>query len=155
MRKLFAAAALSAVAILGVAAASGAAAQGPSKVPGKVSVLATPTNTTDDKGKTHTTSIEVTGKVKARSACQGGRRITFTFVTPSGSYVQGVTATTNRNGSFTASLPFSPTGLNSKVNGTDASLSATATQVSRKDKASGAKVRCLEASGLGDFIVFV
>jgi hypothetical protein len=155
MRKVYAAAALSAVAIVSVAAASGAAAQGPLKVSGKTSVFATPTNSVDEKGKTHTTAVEVTGKVKTRPACAGGRTITFTFVTPAGSYVQGVTAVTNRNGAFTASLPFTPTGLNSKSQGTDASLSAFATQVSRKDKQTGEKVRCIEASGLGDFTVFV
>ena len=42
MRKVFAAAALSAVAILWVAAASGAAAKGPLKVQGKAAAFATP-----------------------------------------------------------------------------------------------------------------
>jgi hypothetical protein len=155
MRKVQAAAALGAVAIVAVAAASGAAAQGPLKVHGKTSVFATPTNTTDSKGKVKTTSIEVTGKVKSRSACLAGRRIEFTEVTPSGSYVQAVTAVSSRNGSFTASLPFNSTGLTSKANGTAVTLSATATQLTRRDKESGEKVKCLEASGINDFAAAV
>jgi hypothetical protein len=61
----------------------------------------------------------------------------------------------SRNGSFTASLPFNSTGLTSKANGTAVTVSATATQVSRKDKDSGEKVRCLEASGINDFAATV
>ena len=87
MRKMYAAAALGAVAIVAVFAASGAAAKGPLKVHGKVSVLTTPINTTDSQGKTKTTSVTVTGKVKAKGACLSGRKITFIEVTPSGSYV--------------------------------------------------------------------
>jgi len=34
-------------------------------------------------------------------------------------------------------------------------LSATAAQVTRKDKDSGEKVRCLEASGINDFVAAV
>jgi hypothetical protein len=118
-------------------------------------VFATPTNTADSKGKVKTTSIEVTGKVKSRSACLSGRKIKFTEVTPSGSYVQTVTAVTSRNGSFTASLPFTSMGLTSKANGTAVTLSATAAQVTRKDKDSGEKVKCLEASGINDFVAAV
>jgi hypothetical protein len=155
MRKFQAAAALSAVAIVAVAAASGAAAQGPLKVHGKVAVFATPTNTTDSKGKTKTTGIAVTGKVKARATCLAGRKIEFTEVTPSGSYVQTVIAVTSRNGSFTATLPFNSTGLTSKANGTAVTLAATARQVTRRDKDSGEKVKCLEASGINDFTAAV
>jgi hypothetical protein len=155
MRKVFAAAALSAVAIVAVSAASGAAAKGPTKIHGKVSVFATPNNTVDSKGKTKTTSVTVTGKVKTQETCQGHRKIVFTEVTPSGSYTQAVTATSARNGSFTATLPFDSTGLTSKANGTAVTISATATQVSRKDKESGDKVRCLEASGINDFTAAV
>lgn len=155
MRKVQAAAAFCAVAIVAVAAASGAAAQGPFKVHGKAAVFATPTDTLDSKGKAHTTSVEVTGKLKSRDACLGGRKIEFILVTPSGSYTQSVIATSSRNGSFTASVPFTPTGLNSKSNGTAVTLSATARQVSRKDKGTGEKVKCLEASGINDFTVQV
>jgi hypothetical protein len=155
MRKVFAAAALGAVAIVALGAAVGAAAKGPVKVHGKVSVFATPTNTVDSKGKSKTTSIEVTGKVKTRSACLAGRKIEFTEVTPSGSYVQSVTATTSRNGSFSASLPFTSTGLTSKANGTAVTVSATARQITRRDKESGDKVKCLEASGINDFTAAV
>ena len=95
MRKVYAAAALGAVAIVAVFAASGAAAKGPLKVGGKMSVLATPINTADSKGKTKTTSVTVTGKVKAKGACLSGRKITFVEVTPSGSYGQSVTAMSN------------------------------------------------------------
>jgi hypothetical protein len=151
MRKVYAAVALGAVAILSVAAASGAAAQGPLKVHGKTAVLATPVNSTDSKGKSTTQSISVTGKVKAQSACTSRRKIEFIEVTPSGSYVQTVTATTSRNGSFSAALPFDTTGLTSKANGTAVTVSATARQVFRKDKESGQKVKCLEASGINDF----
>lgn len=155
MRKVRAAAAFCAVAIVAVAAASGAVAQGPVKVHGKTSVFPTPVNTVDSKGKTHTTSITVTGKVKARAACLAGRKIEFTEVTPSGSYVQSVTAVTARKGAYTATLPFVNSGLNSKANGTAVTVSATATQVTRKDKDSGDKVKCLEASGIGDFAASV
>jgi hypothetical protein len=79
----------------------------------------------------------------------------FTEVTPSGSYVQTVTAVSKRNGSFTASLPFTSAGLTSKANGTAVTLSATAAQVTRRDKESGDKVKCLEASGINDFTAAV
>jgi hypothetical protein len=151
MTKVHAAAALSAAAIVALSAASGVAAQGPLKVHGKTAVFATPVNTVDDKGKTKTTSITVTGKVKSRAACLAGRKIEFTEVTPAGSYVQNVTVVTSRNGSYTANLPFDTTGLTSKANGTAVTVSATARQVSRKDKGSGQKVKCLEASGINDF----
>ena len=153
MRKAYAA--LGAVAIVALCAASGAAATGPLKIHGKVSVAAAPVNTVDSKGKTKTTSVTVTGKVKARSACLSGRRITFVEVTPSGSYPQSVTAKSNGKGAYTATLPFNSTGLTSKANGTAVTISATATQVSRRDKASGEKVKCLEASGINDFAASV
>src|SRR3954453_16596095 len=155
MRKMHAAAPLGAVAIVALCAASGAAAQGPLKVHGKTAVFATPVNTVDSKGKTKTTSITVTGKVKSQAACLAGRKIEFTEVTPSGSYVQSVTATSARNGSFTATLPFNSTGLTSKANGTAVTLSATARQVTRRDKDTGDKVKCLEASGINDFTASV
>ena len=134
MRKMYAAAAFCAVAFVAVAAASGAVAQGPLKVHGKTSVFPTPVNTLDSKGKAHTTSTEVT---------------------PAGSFVQSVTVTSTRNGSFTATLPFDKTGLTSKANGTAVTLSATATQVTRRDKDTGDKVKCLEASGINDFTAAV
>jgi hypothetical protein len=156
MRKVHAAAALSAVAILAVVAASGAAAQGPEKVHGKVALTATPTNeVVPPSTKQKTTTVTVTGKVKAKSTCLAGRKIVFTEVTPSGSYTQSVTAVSSRNGSFTATLPFDSTGLTSKANGTAVTVSATATQVTRKDKDSGEKIRCLEASGINDFAAAV
>jgi hypothetical protein len=135
---MYAAAALGAVAIVAVPAASGLRPR-PLKVHGKVSVLATPINTTDSKGKTKTTSVTVTGKVKAKGACLSGRKITFFEVTPSGSYPQSVTAVSNGKGSYTATLPFVSTGLTSKANGTAVTVSATATQVTRKDKATGTR----------------
>ena len=162
MRKVQAAAVLSAAAIVAIAAASGAAAQGPLKVHGKTAVFATAVNTVDSKGKTKTTSVTVTGKVKSRASCLAGRKIEFTEVTPSGSYVvtqsgSYVTAiaTSSRNGSFSVTLPFVSTGLTSKANGTAVTLSATARQVTRKDKKSGEKVKCLEASGINDFTAAV
>jgi hypothetical protein len=150
MRKAYAAAALCAVAIVAVAAASGAAAKGPLKVHGKVSVLATPTNTTDSEGKTTTTSVTVTGKLKTQGTCLGGRKIEFIYVTPAGSYTLTETATSARNGKFTATLP-APAGLTSKQNGSAVTVSATAAQVTRKDTKSGQKAKCIEASGIGDF----
>jgi hypothetical protein len=156
MRKVQAAAALSAVAIVAICAASGAAAQGPEKVHGKVAVFATPTNEiVPPATKAKTTTVTVTGKVKAKSSCLTGRKIQFTEVTPSGSYTQSVTAVSSRNGSYTATLPFNSTGLTSKANGTAVTVSATATQVTRKDKDTGDKVKCLEASGINDFTATV
>jgi hypothetical protein len=155
MRKVQAAAALSAVAIVAIVAASGAAAQGPEKVHGKTSVFATPINTVDSNGKSHTTSVDVTGKLKTQGTCLGGRKIEFVFVTPSGSYPATETAASARNGKFTATLTFTPTGLTSKQTGTAVTLSATASQVTRKDKDSGEKVKCLEASGINDFTAAV
>src|SRR4051794_13472189 len=155
MRKRQAAAVFSAAAIVALGTANAATAQGPIKVHGKTAVFATPVNTVDDKGKTKTTSITVTGKVKAQSACLAGRKIEFTEVTPSGSYVQSVIATSSRSGSFSATLPFTSTGLTSKANGTAVTLSATARQTNRRDKDSGEKVRCLEASGINDFAASV
>jgi hypothetical protein len=155
MRKVQAAAALCAVAVSAVVAANGAAAQGPLKVHGKVSVFPVPVNTVDSNGKTQTTSITVTGKVKSQATCLAGRKIEFTEVTPSGSYTQAVTAVSARNGSFTATLPFTNTGLTSKANGTAVTVSATATQVGRRDKDTGDKVKCLEGSGINDFAATV
>jgi hypothetical protein len=151
MRKVQAAAALCAVAIVAVAAASGAAASGPLKVHGKVAVYATPNNTvTPPSTKAKTTSVTVTGKLKTQGTCLGGRKIEFIYVTPAGSTALTETATSTRNGKFTATLP-APTGLTSKQNGSAVTVSATSTQVTRKDRASGEKVRCLEASGINDF----
>jgi hypothetical protein len=155
MRKVYAAAALGAVAIVAVAAASGAAAKGPLKINGKVGVTAAPVNTVDSKGKTKTTEITVSGKVKAKSACLAGRKITFVEVTPAGSWTQSVTARSNGKGAFSATLPFTSTGLTSKANGTAVTVSATAAQLSRTDKKSGDKVKCLEASGINDFAASV
>ena len=155
MRKVQAAAAFCAVAIVAIGAASGAAAQGPLKVHGKTSVFPTPVNTLDSKGKAHTTSITVTGKVKSQDACLSGRKVQFTEVTPAGSFVQAVTAVSTRNGSFTATLPFNTTGLTSKANGTAVTVSASATQATRRNKDTGEKVKCLEASGINDFAATV
>jgi hypothetical protein len=155
MRKVHAAAALGAVAIVAVFAASGAAAKGPLKINGKVGVTAAPVNSVDSKGKAKTTDITVTGKVKAKSACLGGRKITFVEVTPAGSWSQSVTVKSNSKGAFTATLPFNSTGLTSKANGTAITVSATATPTSRTDKKSGDKVKCLEASGINDFAASV
>jgi hypothetical protein len=156
MRKVQAAALLSAVAIVALCAASGATAQGPEKVHGKVAVFATPTNeVVPPATKAKTTTVTVTGKVKAKSSCLTGRKIQFTELTPSGSYTQTVTAVSSRNGSFTATLPFNSTGLTSKANGTAVTISATATQATRRDKDSGEKVKCLEASGINDFAATV
>ena len=98
MRKVSTVTALCAVAIAVATAATGAAAQGPLKVHGKVAVFATPINTLDSKGKSKTTQVTVTGKVKSRSECLAGRKIVFTEVTPSGSYTQSVTARSTRKG---------------------------------------------------------
>jgi hypothetical protein len=155
MRKVYAAAALGAVAIVAVFAASGAAAKGPLKINGKVGLTATPINALDSSGKSKTTDITVTGKVKAKSACLSGRKITFVEVTPAGSWTQSVTVKSNGKGAFTATLPFNSTGLTSKANGTAVTVSATATQSSRTDKKSGHKVKCLEASGINDFAASV
>ena len=155
MRKVHAAAALGAVAIVAVFAASGAAAKGPLKINGKVGVTAAPVNSVDSKGKAKTTDITVSGKVKAKSACLSGRKITFVEVTPAGSWSQSVTVKSNSKGAFTATLPFNSTGLTSKANGTAITVSATATQTSRTDKKSGDKVKCLEASGINDFAASV
>ena len=155
MRKVHAAVALCAAATVVVAAASGAAAKGPEKVHGKIAVYATPTNTTDPTtSKTKTTSVTVTGKLKTRGTCLGGRKVEFIYVTPAGSTPLTETASTARNGKFTATLP-APAGITSKQNGTAVTVSATAPQVSRRDKDSGEKVRCLEASGINDFSVAV
>ena len=151
MRKVYAAAALGAVAIVAVAAASGAAAKGPLKINGKVGLTAAPVNTTDSKGKSKTTEVTVSGKVKAKSACLSGRKVTFVEVTPAGSWTQTVTARTSSKGAFTATLPFNSTGLTSKANGTAVTISATAAQVTRTDKKTGDKIKCLEASGINDF----
>ena len=155
MRKVFATAALCAAAIVAISAASGAAANGPLKVRGKASLNATPTNeATPPSTAEKTTSVAVTGKVKTQDTCAARRKVKFIYVTPAGSYPLSETAVTTRKGTFTATLP-PPTGLTSKQNGSAVTVSATATQVSRKDKESGEKVRCLEASGINDFAVAV
>lgn len=154
MRKLYAATALCAVAIVAVAAATGAAAKGPVKVQGKVGVLATPTNATDSKGKVKTTSVTVTGKLKTQGTCLGGRKIEFIYVTPAGSYSLAEKATSARNGKFTATLPAPVWPITSKTNGSAVTVATTATQVTRKDTKSGQKAKCLEANGIGDFADF-
>jgi hypothetical protein len=155
MRKVQAAAALGAVALLAASAATGAAAKGPLKVHGKAAVFATPINTLNSKGKNVTTSLTVTGKVKTQSTCASGRKIEFIIIDPRGSVQQSTTATTTRNGSFSVTLPFDTTGLTAKQNGTTETISATATQVTRRDKDTGDKVKCLEASGINDFTAAV
>jgi hypothetical protein len=151
MRKVQIAVALGAVAITAVAAASGAAAKGATEVNGSVAIIATPIDeTVPPATKPTTTQVIVTGKVKAREACRSRRKIEFIEVTPSGSYVQAITAVSSRKGSFTATLPFDKTGLTSKQTGGSITVSATAKQVTRKD-ADGAKVKCLEATGITDF----
>jgi hypothetical protein len=156
MRKMHVAVALGVVAIVAVAPASGAAAKGQLKVNGKVNIVATPINeVTPPSTNPITKSVTVTGKVKSQAACVAGRKIQFTEVTPAGSFVQSVTVVTNSKGSFTAILPFDRTGLNSKSNGTAVTVSAIAAQATRKDKQSGEKVKCLEASGISDFAASV
>jgi hypothetical protein len=158
MRKAFAAAVLCAVAIIPVAAASGAAKKGPQKVSGKINLTATPTDeVVPPATKVTTTSVTVTGKLKSRATCRRGRRIQFIYVTPAGSYTvtpkgsyDPLTVVTARNGSFSATLP-APTGITSKQNGTAVTISAEAAQTSRKDKKSGRKFRCLTATGISDF----
>jgi hypothetical protein len=152
MRKVQAVAALGAAATLAVAAATGASAQGPARIHGKVAVYATPTNTTDpNTSKTTTSSVEVTGKLKTQGVCLGGRKVEFIYVTPAGTQVLSETAISARNGKFSVRLP-APTGITSKQSGTAITLSATAAQVGRKDRSTGQKVRCLEANGITDFI---
>ena len=161
MRKAFAAVALCAVAILTVAAASGAATKGPKgplKVPGKINVSAAPTDeVVPPATKVTTTSVSVTGKLKSRATCRRGRTIQFIYVTPAGSYTvtpkgsyDPLKVVTARNGSFSATLP-APTGITSKQNGTAVTISTEAAQTSRKDKKSGRKFRCLTATGIADF----
>ena len=106
MRKVFVAAALCAVAIVGVAATSGAAAKGKPKIPGKVSLLLTPDNqVVPSATKASATSVTATGKLKARPACRSGRKIRFTYVTPAGVYDLDLTVKTSSDGAFTATLP--------------------------------------------------
>src|SRR4051812_6218545 len=98
MRKVQTSAALSAAAIVAIAAASGAAAQGPEKVHGKVAVFAEAINTTTPPStQAKTTSVEVSGKLKTRGTCLGARKIEFIYVTPAGSYALAETVTTARN----------------------------------------------------------
>jgi len=149
MRKVFAAAALCAVAIVAVAAASGAAAKGPQKINGKLNVSATPTNeATPPSTKVKTTKVTVTGTLKSQPSCLAHRKIGFTYVTPSGSYALSETAVTSSKGSFTATLP-APTGI--IKTGSAVTVSASTKRVSRRDKKSGEKVICLDASGITDF----
>ena len=151
MRKMFAAAALCAVAIVPVAVASGAAKKGVHKVSSKVNVYATPTNeVVPPATKESTTSVTVTGKLKSQVTCRAHRKIEFTYATPAGTQPLSVTAVTGTNGSFTATLP-PPDGAYKKPN--TVTVQASATRTSRRDKDSGEKVICLDNQipGLSDF----
>jgi hypothetical protein len=155
MRKLFVAAALCAVAIVAVAAVSGAAAKGKPKIPGKVSVLLAPHNeVVPPATKASTTSVTTTGKLKARPACRSGRTIRFTYITPAGVYDLDVTVKTGSDGSFRATLPRpKDTSVYKDKLPNTITVSANSDRVSRKDKDSGQKVVCLDASGINDFTV--
>ena len=155
MRKLFVAAALCAVAIVAVAAVSGAAAKGKPKVPGKVSLLLTPSNqAVPPATKASTTNVTATGKLKARQACRAGRTIRFTYITPAGVYDLSETVKTASNGSFTVTLPRPrDTSVYKDKLPNTITVSASSDRLSRTDKDSGRKVICLDASGINDFTV--
>ena len=78
MRKMYAAAAFCAVAIVAVAAVERGSRPGATEGAREGIRVPDPVNTLDSKGKAHTTSITVTGKVKTRSACLAGRKVEFT-----------------------------------------------------------------------------
>jgi hypothetical protein len=132
----------------GVTSAFGA---GPAKISGTANVQATPTDqATPPSTKVKTVSVAVSGNVKSRAACRGGRVLEFTYVTPAGSYTLPGTVTSDRSGSYSITLP-APEGVTSKQNGTAVTVSVVARQQTRKDKATGEKVKCLEAVGIADF----
>ena len=151
MRKMFAAAALCAVAIIPVAAANGAAKKGVHKVSSKVNIVATPTNeAVPPSTKQKTTSITVTGTLKTQDACRGGRTIKFRYATPSGIWPLAQVATTDSKGHFTVTLP-PPSGAYKTPN--TITVQASSKRLPRRDKATGGKVICLDNQlpGLADF----
>lgn len=99
MRKLPIAIAVGALAI-SVAAVPAVAKPGPKNVGGTVTVVASPTTI-----EPTTTTVAVSGNVKANSSCRKNRTVRFSYVDANGTTALTETAVTRSNGDYSATLP--------------------------------------------------
>jgi hypothetical protein len=130
-------------------------AKSPKNVGGAVTVVPTPTTIEDT-----TTTVVVTGNVKANSSCRKNRTVRFSYTDAGGTTVLAETAVTRSNGSYSVTLP-KPTTTGPAT----ATLTATVDQAIRKHKGSSKgkkkghkkgkakKFNCLEATGTATLTV--
>jgi hypothetical protein len=145
MRKLFIAVAVGALAACVVAAPSAIGKKGPKLVSGTVTVTPTPSTVTPS-----TTTIAVTGNVKATSSCRKDRTVRFSYAGTGGTTALTETAETRPNGDFTAVLPKPADAAPATVT-LQASVDETDRKVGSKKKGKkskkGRKITCLSAQG--------
>jgi hypothetical protein len=145
MRKLFIAIAVGALAACLAVAPAAIAKKGPKLVSGAVTVAATPSTVTPA-----TTTITVTGNVKANSSCRKDRTVRFSYVGAGGTTALTETAETRSNGDFTAVLP-KPADAAPATVMLRASVDETDRKVGGKKKGKkskkGRKITCLSAQG--------
>jgi hypothetical protein len=145
MRKLLIATAVGALAASLAVAPAAIGKKGPKLVPGTVTVMASPTTVTPA-----TTTVTVTGNLKANSGCRKNRTVEFSYVGTGGTTPLAVTAVTGPNGDFTAVLP-KPTDTAPATVTLLASLDQIDRKVGSKKKGQkpkkGRKFTCLAAQG--------
>ena len=129
--------------------------KGPKNVGGTVTVVPTPTTIEDT-----TTTVVVTGNVKASSSCRKNRTVRFSYTDAGGTTVLAETAVTKSNGNYSVTLP-KPTTTGPAT----ATLTATVDQAIRKNKGSSKgkkkghkkgkarKFNCLEVTGTATLTV--
>jgi hypothetical protein len=143
MRKLITATAVGAVALSLAAPAVGApkAPKAPHTGTGAITLAATPSTVTDT-----TTTVTVTGNLKANKGCKKDRTVRFSY----GATALAVTATTASNGDFTAVLP-KPTDAGPATVTLTATTDAAERKVGSKKKGKkskkGRKINCASNTG--------
>ena len=127
----------------------------PKNVGGTVTVVPTPTTIEEA-----TTTVAVTGNVKAKSSCRKNRTVRFSYTDASGTTVLAETAVTKPNGNYSVTLPKPST-----TGPATATLTATVDQTVRKTKGSSKgkkkghkkgkarKFNCLEVTGTATLTV--
>jgi hypothetical protein len=145
MRKPFIAIAVAVLAGCLVLAPASSGKKGPKLVPAAVTVAASPSTVTPS-----TTTVTVTGNVKANSSCRKNRTVEFSYIGTGGTTALAVTAVTGPNGDFTAVLP-KPTDAAPATVTLQASLDQIDRKVGSKKKGQkpkkGRKFTCLAAQG--------
>jgi hypothetical protein len=119
--------------------------KGPKQVGGTVAVTAAPSTVTAS-----TTTVTVTGNVKANSSCRKGRTVRFSYVGAGGTAALTETAMTRSNGDFTAVLPkpadVAPATVTLQASVDEADRKVGSKKKGRKAK-KGRKITCLTAQG--------